>query len=103
LVRRKGYFFDFLSLGEKFFLPEKETPGENKNSTSKFIFQLKKEYFEPNEIIEDNTAIDLIFRQIINQISLGKVSCGSEGAITALAAHYYVSLEGKIEADFVKK
>jgi len=71
---------------------------------SKFTFLLRKEYFEPNESLDDDdTAIDLIYTQLINNIISGDSSCGFEGGVTALATHFYVSSNGKIETDFVTK
>lgn len=70
---------------------------------SKYTFQLRKQYFEPGELLEDPVAIENVYKQIVNSVASGHATCGFEGAISALSAFLFVSNDGKIPPDFAKK
>jgi len=97
----KQNIFDFLStIGGDSVL---QADLKNDLKTSKFVFQLRKQYFEAGETLEDPLAIELVFRQIVASVTAGKATGGFDGALATLAASYYVNNEGKIPADFAKK
>ena len=102
-VSHQIYFFDFVvSVGGEKSLSEDAKAKTLPDGLSNYTFQLKKQFFEPGELVEDPLAIELIYRQIVNTIG-STSACGFEGALTALAAFYFVSNDGKIPSDFAKK
>jgi hypothetical protein len=98
------YFFDFLvSVGGEKILQEDAKAKPREDGLSQYVFHLRKQYFDPGELLEDPLSIDLVFRQIVNSVASAHASCGLEGAITTLAAFYFVVNEGKIPNDLAKK
>lgn len=96
--------FDYLAaIGGDSVLQEDLANPAGPRATSKFVFELHKQYFDPGELVEDTVALDLIFFQIVNCVAAGKATGGFDGALSTLAAFYFVLNDGKIPADFGKK